>query len=165
MAATRECTRFAFATNEYERGVRQIRHGLEVLRVNEETEITVLSDGDAGLRTVQWEVAPKSEHVLDWFHIGMRFEHFFDACQAIRHAPMAAHVAAWAHQLATRAKWAAAEWPSGQNAMPPGSGARLDRIGEGPDTRNSQIGTVCKRPPTLSACQPRLAAELWGASR
>ena len=23
----------------------------------------------------QWEVAPKSEHVLDWFDIGMRFEH------------------------------------------------------------------------------------------
>jgi hypothetical protein len=101
-----ECTRFAFATNEYERGVRQIRHGLEALRVNEETEITVLSDGDAGLRTVQWEVAPKSEHVLDWFHIGMRFEHLLDASQAIRHVPMAVHVAAWAHQLATRAKWA-----------------------------------------------------------
>ena len=29
-----ECIRFAFATNEYERGVRQIRHGLEVLGVN-----------------------------------------------------------------------------------------------------------------------------------
>ena len=60
-----ECTRFAFATNEYERGIRQIRHGLEELRVNDETKITVLSDGDAGLRTVQWEVAPGSEHILD----------------------------------------------------------------------------------------------------
>src|SRR5215471_10491480 len=59
-----ECTRFAFATNEYERGIRQIRHGLEELRVNDETKITVLSDGDAGLRTVQWEVAPGSEHIL-----------------------------------------------------------------------------------------------------
>ena len=60
-----ECTRFAFATNEYERGIRQTRHGLEELRVNDETKITVLSDGDAGLRTVQWEVAPGSEHILD----------------------------------------------------------------------------------------------------
>jgi hypothetical protein len=101
-----ECIRFAFATNEYERGVRQIHHGLEALRVNEETQITVLSDGDAGLRTVQWEVAPNSEHVLDWFHIGMRFEHLFDAAKGIRKAPMAAHVASWAHDLATRAKWA-----------------------------------------------------------
>ena len=98
-----ECIRFAFATNEYERGVRQIQHGLEALRVNEETQITVLSDGDAGLRTVQWEVAPNSAHVLDWFHIGMRFEHLFDAAKGIRKAPMAAHVASWAHDLATRA--------------------------------------------------------------
>jgi hypothetical protein len=97
-------TRFAFATNEYERGVRQIRHGLEALRVDEETQITVLSDGDAGLRTVQLEVAPRSEHVLDWFHIGMRFEHLLDACQATRKVPTAAHVSAWAHNLAIRAK-------------------------------------------------------------
>src|ERR1035437_3892658 len=60
-----ECTRFAFATNEYEHGLRQIRHALEELRVDEKTQITVLSDGDAGLRTVQWEVAPGSEHILD----------------------------------------------------------------------------------------------------
>ena len=66
-----ECVRFAFATNEYERGVCQIRHELEALGVDEETQITVLSDGDAGLRTVQFEVAPNSEHVLDWFHIGV----------------------------------------------------------------------------------------------
>lgn len=32
-----ECVRFAFATNEYERGVCQIRHELEALRVDEET--------------------------------------------------------------------------------------------------------------------------------
>jgi hypothetical protein len=101
-----ECVRFAFATNEYERGIRQIRHELEGLRVDEETQITVLSDGDAGLRTVQFEVAPKAEHVLDWFHIAMRFEHLLDATQAIRIVAMAAHVSAWAHDLATRAKWA-----------------------------------------------------------
>lgn len=101
-----ECTRFAFATNEYERGVRQIRHGMEELRVNQESKITVLSDGDAGLRTVQWEVAPGSEHILDWFHVGMRFEHLLDASQAIPKGPMAPHVREWTHDLATRAKWA-----------------------------------------------------------
>jgi hypothetical protein len=42
---------FAFATNEDGRGVRQIRHGMEELGANAETQITVLSDGDAGLRT------------------------------------------------------------------------------------------------------------------
>jgi hypothetical protein len=121
--------------------------------VNEETQITVLSDGDAGLRTVQWEVAPKSEHVLDWFHIGMRFEHLFDACQAIRNVPMAAHVSAWAHQLATRAKWALMEWPSGQDDRSPGSGARLDRIRARGDTRNPKAGAVRYRPTALSERQ------------
>ena len=101
-----ECVRFAFATNEYERGIRQIRPGLEALRVDEQTQITVLSDGDAGLRTVQREVVSKAEHVLDWFPIGMRFAHLLDAAQAIRQVAMAAHVSAWAHQWATRAKWA-----------------------------------------------------------
>jgi hypothetical protein len=90
-----ECTRFACATNEYERGVRQIRQGMEERGVNAETQITVLSDGDAGLRTVQREVAPESAHILDWFPIGMRFEHLLDASKAMHHVPMATHVAEW----------------------------------------------------------------------
>jgi hypothetical protein len=79
---------------------------MEELGVSSETKITVLSDGDAGLRTVRWEVAPGSEHILDWFHIGMRFEHLLDASNAIPKGPMAPHVREWAHDLATRAKWA-----------------------------------------------------------
>ena len=99
-----ECTRFAFATNEYEHGLRQIRHALEQLRVDEKTQITVLSDGDAGLRTVQWEVAPGSEHILDWFHIGMRFEHLLDVSRAMQKVAPAADGSESAHDLATRAK-------------------------------------------------------------
>ncbi len=101
-----ECTRFAFATNEYEHGLRQIRHALEELRVDEKAQIAVLSDGDAGLRTVQWEVAPESEHILDWFHIGMRFEQLLDASRAMQKAAPAVDGAESAHDLATRAKWA-----------------------------------------------------------
>ena len=41
--------------------------------VTETTSITVLTDGDVGLRAVQQQVAPEAEHVLDWFHIAMRF--------------------------------------------------------------------------------------------
>jgi len=102
-----ECIRVAFEANQYYPGVRQICHGLEVLGVNDKTEITVWSDGDAGLRTLQYDVAPRSEHILDWFHIGMRFEHLLDACQAVeKGVPMARHVSAWAHFTATHAKWA-----------------------------------------------------------
>src|SRR3984885_8657197 len=35
--------------------------------------MTVLTDGDAGLRTIHRQVAPHAEHVLDWFHIAMKF--------------------------------------------------------------------------------------------
>ena len=37
------------------------------------TSVTVLTDGAAGLRAIHQQVAPQSEHVLDWFHVGMRF--------------------------------------------------------------------------------------------
>jgi hypothetical protein len=33
--------------------------------VNESTSVTVLTDGDAGLRGIQRRVAPETEHVLD----------------------------------------------------------------------------------------------------
>jgi hypothetical protein len=29
---------------------------------------------DAGLRAIHQQIAPKAEHLLDWFHVGMRFE-------------------------------------------------------------------------------------------
>ncbi len=35
----------------------------------------MLSDGDAGLRAIQYKVAPQAEHILDWFHLAMRFQH------------------------------------------------------------------------------------------
>jgi hypothetical protein len=40
---------------------------------NEATSVTVLTDGDAGLRAIQQQIAPHADHVLDWFHISMRF--------------------------------------------------------------------------------------------
>ena len=40
-----------------------------------ETRVTVLSDGDAGLRAIQRAAAPEAEPVLDWFHIAMRWQH------------------------------------------------------------------------------------------
>jgi hypothetical protein len=76
------------------------------LLFDEKTQITVLSDGDAGLGTVQREVAPGSEHILDWFHIGMRLEHLLYASRAMQMVAPAAHGSESANNLATRAKWA-----------------------------------------------------------
>jgi hypothetical protein len=34
--------------------------------------VTVLTDGDLGLRELQHEAAPHGDHVTDWFHLAMR---------------------------------------------------------------------------------------------
>lgn len=36
-------------------------------------QITFLSDGADNVRNLQYCMYPESEHVLDWFHITMRF--------------------------------------------------------------------------------------------
>ena len=36
-------------------------------------EITFLSDGDDTLRHLQLEISPKATHILDWFHLTMKF--------------------------------------------------------------------------------------------
>jgi hypothetical protein len=57
--------RFAFVRNGGSAG--ESAAGLAMRRsgVNESTSITVLTDGDAGLRAIQRRVAPEAEHVLD----------------------------------------------------------------------------------------------------
>jgi hypothetical protein len=36
--------------------------------------MTILTDGDPGLRGMLPTLAPQSDHVLDWFHVAMRFQ-------------------------------------------------------------------------------------------
>jgi hypothetical protein len=45
--------------------------------------VTVLTDGDAGLRAIHRQVAPQGEHVLDWFHVGMRFQNLKQLAKGI----------------------------------------------------------------------------------
>src|ERR1700677_1342397 len=51
--------------------------------VNTSSSIPVLTDGDAGLRALQRRVAPEANHVLDWFHVGMRFENLKQVAKGI----------------------------------------------------------------------------------
>ena len=64
-------TRFAFVRNGGSEAMNAVGLALRQCGVTETTSITVLTDGDAGLRAVQ-QVAPEAEHMLDWFHIAMR---------------------------------------------------------------------------------------------
>jgi hypothetical protein len=65
----------------------------------------VLSDGDAGLRTIQKEVAPKSEHLLDWLHLAMRFQHVIQVARGLRHDQIQTLAKLWLTGRVDRAKW------------------------------------------------------------
>jgi hypothetical protein len=41
----------------------------------------LFSDGEARLRELQRKVAPNATHILDWFHVAMRFEHLLNVAQ------------------------------------------------------------------------------------
>ena len=52
------------------------RRLLPVLRsqdLQENQQITFLTDGADNMRNLQFIMHPESEHVLDWFHLTMRF--------------------------------------------------------------------------------------------
>jgi hypothetical protein len=51
--------------------------------VNEATSVTVLTDGDAGLRAIHQQVALHADHILDWFHISMRFKNLEQLAKGI----------------------------------------------------------------------------------
>jgi len=61
-------TRFAFVRNGGSDAVSAVGLALRHCGVNEATSVTVLTDGDAGLRAIHQQVAPDAEHILDWFH-------------------------------------------------------------------------------------------------
>ena len=51
---------------------REVRHRLKnrVSQVGQNCDrATVMTDGDAGLRSLQLAVLPKATHILDWFHL------------------------------------------------------------------------------------------------
>jgi hypothetical protein len=68
-----QATRFAFVRNGGSEAVSAVGLALRHCGVDEATSVTVLTDGDAGLRAIHQQVAPQADHILDWFHISMKF--------------------------------------------------------------------------------------------
>ena len=97
-------TRFAFVRNGGSVAVSAIGFALQHCGVNEATSVTVLTDGDAGLRAIQQQVAPNADHILDWFHLSMRFKNLEQLAKGII---AIADGGARAHALAEidHAKW------------------------------------------------------------
>jgi hypothetical protein len=63
--------------------VSAIGFALQHCGVNEATSVTVLTDSDAGLRAIHQQVAPHADHILDWFHISMRFKNLEQLAKGI----------------------------------------------------------------------------------
>jgi hypothetical protein len=97
-------TRFAFVRSGGPEAVSAVGLALRRCGVNESTSVTVLTDGDAGLRAIHQQVAPHADHILDWFHIAMRFSNLQQLAKGINSA---ADGAKRSHALAEidRAKW------------------------------------------------------------
>jgi hypothetical protein len=76
-------TRFASVRHGSSKTRAATRRALQQHGVDQSTTVTVLTDGDAGLGAVQRAVAPEAEHILDWFHISMKFQNLKQVAQGI----------------------------------------------------------------------------------
>ena len=65
--------------------------------------VTVLTDGDVGLRDLQRKAAPEGDHVLDWFHVAMRFRVLTQTATGV--GDEEATMRAWVIETLDRAKW------------------------------------------------------------
>ena len=101
-----ETTRFAFVREGSASGGETIARLLRQRGTTAETRVTVLSDGDAGLRAIQRAAAPEAEPVLDWFHIAMRWQHVHQLASGAIHQGQPAEARTWLLDRIDRAKWA-----------------------------------------------------------
>jgi hypothetical protein len=96
--------RFAFVCDGGSAGESAASLAMRPSGVNKSASVTVLTDGAAGLHATQRCVAPEAEHLLDWLHVGMRFENLKQVAKGINGFPDGA-VHNHALSEIERAKW------------------------------------------------------------
>ena len=94
-------TRFAFVRSGGCDAMSAVGGALRQCGATGTTSVTVLTDGDAGLRAIQRHVAPLAERVLDWFHVAMRFTNLQQLAKGVMDGGICRHALA---EL-DRAKW------------------------------------------------------------
>ena len=99
-------TRFAFVREGSPAGATTVTQALREHGATDGSRITVLSDGDAGLRAIQRTAVPAADHVLDWFHIVMRWQHVHQLATGLPRHGGSAEASAWLLDRVARAKWA-----------------------------------------------------------
>lgn len=97
-------TRFAFVRCGGSAELNAASLALRRCGANDSTSVTVLTDGDAGLRAIHRQLAPRAQHVLDWFHISMKFQNLMQLAKGIN-AIGDGGVRAHALSKLERAKW------------------------------------------------------------
>jgi hypothetical protein len=80
---TGAATRFASVRNGGAEAAETTGRALRQHGIEKGAVITVLTDGDAGLRAIHRKLAPRAEHILDWFHISMRFQNLRQIAKGI----------------------------------------------------------------------------------
>lgn len=70
---TKPTKRFGLVQTIDKHPQRRLLHVLKDQGMQENQQITFLSDGADNVRDLQFIMHPESEHVLDWFHLTMRF--------------------------------------------------------------------------------------------
>jgi len=60
---------------------------------------------DVGLRAIQRGVEPQAEHILNWFHLAMRFQHVSQAANGLTDDKVQPFVKQWLRAKIDRAKW------------------------------------------------------------
>ena len=103
--ASQAPTRFAFVREGTRSASPRVQQAMMQAGCRDGTQVTVLSDGDAGLRAIQREVVPKSEHILDWFHLAMRFQHVIQVARGLSHDQIQTIAKLWVTGRVDRAKW------------------------------------------------------------
>jgi hypothetical protein len=104
-----KATRFAFVRNGSFEAKRAVSLALQQCGVKETTSIMFLTDGDAGLRPIHHQVAPNVEHVLDWFHIAMKFTNLQQLAKGVN-AATDGGIRSHALTELDRAKWRFLRW-------------------------------------------------------
>jgi len=69
---TKPAKRFGFVQSLDDRPQRRMLQALRNQGMQENQQITFLSDGADNVRDLQFIMHPEAEHILDWFHITMR---------------------------------------------------------------------------------------------
>ncbi len=100
-----DATRFAFVRQGSGPAGPRVQQAMVQAGSGNGTEVTVLSDGDTGLRAIQREVAPNSTHILDWFHLAMRFQHVIQVARGMSQQQIPAPAKCWLTTRVDRAKW------------------------------------------------------------